>query len=35
MGRSEIPLRRKAKLPRVEKNRPFHAWPITVPLRSN
>jgi hypothetical protein len=26
---SEITPRRKAVIPRVEKNRPFHAWPIT------
>jgi hypothetical protein len=29
MVRSEIPPRRKAELPRVEKNRPLHAWSIT------
>jgi hypothetical protein len=32
--RSEIPPRREAEVPRVEKNRPFNAWPITGLLNS-
>ena len=30
---SEIPPRREAELPRVDKNRPFHAWSITGVLK--
>ena len=33
MGSSEISPRRKAKLPRFEKNRPFHARPITATVQ--